>query len=333
MKAAQLTKYQDDFKLVINNIDKPQIKSNEVLIKISYAAVNPLDILVGTGKIKLIKNYKLPQTQGNEISGVIEEVGSNVHDFKVGDEIYTRLPTEHIGGFAEYIALDSSTIAKIPNSLDLKTAVAAPLTGLTAIQALKDIMKVESGKTILIPGGSGSFGQLAVPIAKSLGLKVIVTGNADSRERITALGADVYLDYKIDNYWEKLSEIDYLIDTLGTKEYDHELSVMKKGGKILSLISGPNKNFAEYYNFTGLKKMLFSLAGKKLDRKAAEHGVSYNFIFVKNDGSQLKQLSKIIDDNKIVPAIDPEVFSLSEINDAIDKVRNGHLQGKVVIKL
>lgn len=333
MKVAQLQKYEKEFKLQINEVTVPKINDDEVLVKIKYAAVNPLDSLIGTGSIKLIQNYKLPQTMGNEITGIIKKVGKEVHQFKLEDQIYARLPLDNIGGFAEYISVKASEIALLPKTLDLKSAVAAPLTGLTAIQGMTEILKVKSGKTILIPGGSGSFGQMAIPIAKSLGLEVIVTGNAEAKERTLEAGADRYLDFKTENYWELLSDIDYVIDTRGPSEFEHELSVMKAGGKILSLITGPNKKFAIDNQMPVWKRLLFSAAGKKYDKLAGEKNIEYNFIFVKSNGRQLQELSRIIDDNGIVPAIDPTAFTLDQINEAIASGKSGKTQGKIVIEM
>ena len=118
----------------------------------------------------------MPQTIGNELTGTIVKVGSKVEDYKLGDKIYSRLPIDRIGAFAEYVSIESNAIAKLPKNLN-KTGAAVPLTGLTAYQAITEELKAIPGKTLFIPGGSGSFGQMAVPIAKSLGLKVIVSGS------------------------------------------------------------------------------------------------------------------------------------------------------------
>ena len=118
------------------------------------------------------------------------------------------------------------------------------MTGLTAYQGLTEELEAQPNKTVFIPGGSGSFGQMAVPLAKQMGLKVIVSGNSDARERIVALGADQYLDYRKEDYWTVLSDIDYIIDTRGAQEIEREVSILKPGGRILSLVAGPNKHFA-----------------------------------------------------------------------------------------
>lgn len=185
---------------------------------------------------------------------------------------------------------------------------------------------------ILIPGGSGSFGQMAVPIAKALGLHVIVTGNDRAKKSILAAGADQYLDYRKENYWEVLSNLDYVIDTLGAGEFQRELSVLKPGGRLLSLRTGPNKMFAVRNHFHFPKRVLFAAAGAKYDRLAKKQGKEYRFIFVRSDGAQLQEITKIVEHNHIVPKIDPRTFTLETAQNAFELVKNGSTDGKVLIQ-
>jgi len=332
MKAAQITKYSKNFTVEVNDIPIPQISDNEVLVKVKAAAVNHLEWLIGTGSVKLIQDYEFPLVLGNELTGVIEKVGKNVHEFKVGDAIYSRLPLQKIGAFAEYAAISADAIGHLPANLDFVTGAAAPLTGLTAYQGLHEELAAKAGESVFIPGGSGSFGQMAIPIAKSMGLKVIVSGNPQARERTLAAGADQYIDYTTENYWEQLSNVDYVIDTLGPSEFDHELSIIKAGGRLLSLRTGPNKRFAEALGLSGWKQKLFTIAGAKYDYKAKKKGIQYHFIFVRSDGDQLKKITKIIEVNGIVPAVDPTEFHIEDINEALNFVATGHPKGKVVIR-
>ncbi len=332
MKAAQIKKYSKKIAVEINNIPIPEIGDNEVLVKVKAAAVNPLEILIITGSVKLIQDYEFPLTLGNELTGVIEKIGKKVQGFKVGDAIYSRLPLTKIGAFAEYVAIDSDAIGYLPTNLDFVTGAAAPLTGLTAYQGLHEELEAKVGETVFISGGSGSFGQMAIPIAKAMGLKVIVSGNPQAREKSIEIGADQYIDYTTENYWEVLSNIDYVIDTLGSDEFEHELSIIKPGGKLLSLRTGPNKRFAEEHGFPAWKQKLFAIAGAKYDKKAKKKGIQYHFIFVRSDGAQLKEISKIIKDKNIVPAVDLTEFHIEDINKALNLVAQGHTKGKVVIK-
>ncbi|MDU5335063.1 NADP-dependent oxidoreductase [Enterococcus sp.] len=333
MKAVQIEKYTKDLQTMVKEIPVPTITDDQVLVKVKVAAVNPLELLNITGAVKLMQDYPMPLTLGNELTGVVEKVGDKVKDYQIGEKIYSRLPIESIGAFAEYVAIDAKAIAHLPENLDFSTGAAAALTGLTAYQALHEELQAKAGQTVFIPGGSGSFGQMAIPLAKNLGLTVIVSGSAEAKERTLAAGADKYLDYKTENYWELLEPVDFVIDTLGEKEFDRELSIIKPGGKLVSLIAGPNKQFAIDKGMPKAKQLLFGLAGKKFDKKAREKNVEYRFIFVRSDGEQLKEISRIIEKNNIVPAIDPTVFRLEDADQALQLVAKGHPKGKVLLRV
>ena len=168
MKAAQITKHSKSINLIINNVDMPVINEYEVLIKVKAAGVNPVDILIAYGSIRMIQNYKFPLTLGNELSGVIEKVGSKVREYKIGDNVMTRMPINKIGAFAEYVAVNSNAIAIMPKNMSYVEAAAVPLTGLTAYQVLNDVLKVKSHESIFLPGGTGGLGGILIPIAKKM---------------------------------------------------------------------------------------------------------------------------------------------------------------------
>lgn len=331
MKAAQISQYSKVIEAQVNEVRVPDIGDNDVLIKVKAAAINPLEMLIMTGSVKLIQDYTFPLTIGNELAGIVQKVGKNVTDFAVGDDVYTRLPIEKIGGIAEYVTVDATAVAAMPNNLTYEEAAAAALTGLTAYQGLHEELNVQPGSTVFIPGGSGSFGQMAVPLAKSLGLTVIVSGNAESREQTMKLGADQYLDYTTQSYETILKDVDYVIDTLGPTEFKKELGILKRGGRLLSLRTGPNKRFAEDRQFPFWKQTLFSMAGAKYDRMAKKHGVEYRFIFVRADGNQLREITKVVEANQVVPALHPKRFTIDEVNEALGLVATGRPKGKVII--
>ncbi|WP_407887645.1 NADP-dependent oxidoreductase [Levilactobacillus sp. N40-8-2] len=332
MQAAQLHKYDKDFQLEVNDIPMPTPTADEVLVQVKFAAVNPLEMLIGTGSVKLIQDYKLPTTMGNELSGVVTEVGTNVIDFQVGDAIYSRLPLGKIGAFAEFVAIDQHAVALKPENLDFAHSAAVPLTGLTAYQGLHEELHAQPGERLMIPGGSGSFGQMAIPIAREMGLNVSVSGNARSKSAALANGVDQYFDYRQENYWEALAPVDYVIDTIGSKELDHERQVLKPGGKLLSLRMGPNRQFAQDQHLSWWKTILFSLAGARLDRRTKRIGAQYRFLFVRSDGNQLRKITQLVERENIVPAIDSTPFKLADINQALALVATGHPKGKVLIR-
>ena len=335
MKAAQILKYSsnlDKMNITINKVDIPDISNTEVLIKVQAAAVNPLDILIITGKIKLIQDYSMPLILGNECSGIIEAVGSSVTELKKGDFVYTRLPINKIGAFAEYVAVDANAVAKMPEGYSFEEGAAIPIAGLTAYQAFIEELEIRPKQSVLITGGSGSFGQIAVPIAKKLGLSVFVSGNERAKENILSIGADEYIEYTKENYWDKVKDLDYIIDTLGESEFNHELSVLKKGGTLLSLRGIPNKHFAEKQGFSFFKRKIFEFAGKKFDNMAKQQDKKYRFMFVHSNGQQLKTVTKIIEEKRIIPQIDTRIFGLDDIPLALDLVANKSIDGKVIIR-
>lgn len=330
MKAAQHTKYhKDNITVTITEIEKPKITSEQVLVRVKAAGVNPLDNMISRGEVKLIVPYASPQTAGNEFVGLVEEVGNQVKNFKLGERVFARLPLDSIGAFAEYIAVDSKALAKVPEYLTDVEAAAIPLTALTIMQAL-ELMKAEAGKTIFISGGTGGVGGMAIPIAKAKGLIVITNGDVANKERVMALGVDRFIDYKTEDYTQTLQNVDYVLDTLGGAETEKQMSIMKPGGELVSLRAMPNGDFAKRMNLAKWKQILFWLAGRKFDKLAEKYNIHYHFIFVQSNGRQLQEVANIFEQSKIKPSIDT-VYSFEEVNKALDKVANGRSKGKTVL--
>lgn len=332
MKAAILEKYASDGReLVIKDVPVPEVGDNEVLVNIKAAGVNPLDNMIVRGEVKLIVLYKFPLVMGNEFAGVVEKAGGKVTEFKKGDRVYARMPLDKIGAFAEYASVKADALAKIPDYLSFEEAASVPLTALTAWQAY-ELMNVQKGGKLFISGGTGSVGAMAIPIAKSLGLTVITNGSGDNEERVRALGADQFIDYRKENYADIISGVDYVLDTLGDKELENEFKILKDGGSLVSLRGLPNGEFAKRMRMPLYKRAAFMIAGKKYDKLAAKRGQRYHFIFVHEDGEGLKKISEIFNDKKVQTSVD-EIFSLDDINKAMKKVASGRSKGKTIIKI
>ena len=276
---------------------KYKIYDDEVLVKVKYAGVNPLDNMIVREEVKLITPYKYPLVMGNEFSGVIEKTGSKVSDFSEGDRVYARMPLDKIGAFAEYLAINNGAIAKIPDYLTFEEAACVPLTALTAMQSF-ELMNPKSDESIFISGGTGSLGAMAIPIAKSMGLKVITSGSARNRELVTELGVDEFFDYRTQDYSEILTNVDYVLDTLGEKELEKEFKILKTGGILVSLKGLPNREFAERMGLSFVKKGLFKVAGMKYDKMASKKNQKYYFLFVESNGRQLEEVSGIFAEKK-----------------------------------
>lgn len=329
MKAAILNKKNSP--LEITEIPIPEISDDEVLVKIMYAGVNPLDNMIVREEVKLITPYKYPLVMGNEFSGVVEKVGSNVSGFSEGDRVYARMPLDNIGTFVEYTAVSRDAISKIPDYLSFEEAACVPLTALTAVQSF-ELMDVKEGESIFISGGTGSLGAMAIPIAKSLGLHIITSGSERNRQRVMDLGVSEFIDYKTQDYSEILSDVDYVLDTLGESELEKEFKILKPGGSLVSLRGLPNQEFAKRMGLSSVKKLLFKFAGLKFDKMAGKKNQKYYFLFVESNGKQLGRVSRIFEEKNIKPSVDT-VFELSDVNKALDKVDKGGSKGKTLIKI
>ena len=217
----------------------------------------------------------------------------------------------------------------MPEGLSFEEAASIPLTALTAYQAL-DLLEAKPGSSIFISGGSGGLGAMAIPLAKARGLKVYTNGNSASRERVMALGADRYLDYREEDYLEVLEPVDYVLDSLGGKELERQMQLLRRGGKIVSLRGMPNARFAKRFGLPTWKRWLFALAAFGVERKARQLGVSYEFLFVQSNGRQLAEVARLIGEKGIQPSVG-QVFPFAETNDALRKVASGGASGKVVL--
>ena len=332
MKAAVLTGYDKNGRMLeIRDVPVPEMKDNDVLVKIRAAGVNPLDNMIIRGEVKMIVPYSFPLVMGNEFVGMVEKVGRNVKKFQPGDRVYGRMELKRIGAFAEYAAVDQGAIARVPEYLSDEEAASVPLTVLTAMQALA-LMKPKKGETLFISGGTGSLGAMAIPVAKSYGLTVITNGNGASEERVRRLGADRFIDYKKEDYAKALSNVDYVLDTLGDRELEREFSILKDGGSLVSLRGMPNGEFAARTGMPMIKRLLLKVAGRKYDQMAARRNQKYYFIFVHEDGAALERVSEIFGKNHLEASVDG-VYTLDDVNEALKKVASGGSKGKTILKI
>ena len=190
MKALQITGYGDvKNNLVFSEVEKPTIKDNQVLIEIHSASVNPIDYKIIEGLLKQIRKLTFPCPIGFDVAGIVVERGSNVTNLKVGDEVYSRVPSKSPGTFAEYIAVDSDVVCLKPSNLNFSESASLPLVGLTTIQSF-DKASLKSGNKVLIHAGSGGIGTFAIQYAKSKGAYVYTTTSTKNVEWVKELGAD-----------------------------------------------------------------------------------------------------------------------------------------------
>lgn len=315
MKAIILEAFGEADQLKLKNIETPQPGPNEIQIHILYTAVNPVDWKIRLGLLKSRMPYEFPIIPGWDAAGIVSAIGKNVNSFKVGDEVfaYCRLSTIKWGTYAEYICIPAENAAYKPENISFAEAAAIPLAGLTAWQSLFDTAHLKEKETILIQAGAGGVGSLAIQFAKQAGAKVYTTASAANRDYVKSLGADVVIDYHKENVAEKIKHfepqgIDVIFDTIGAQALKESYPLVKKGGRLVGIVDPPDQNLAQ-----------------KL-------GIHAYYVFVSPNGKQLQKISDSITQGEIQP-IKIQEMPLEKAAEAQEKNREGHTQGKIVLKI
>jgi len=331
MKAWILQRYGKSGSVILGEVPNPNPKDDEVLVKILASSVNLLDAKIAKGEFKAILPYRTPFVLGHDVAGVVSQVGSKVRSFKPGDEVYSRPDDHHIGAFAQFIAIKESSLALKPKSLTMEEAASVPLVGLTAWQALVEVANLKKGQKVFIQAGSGGVGTIAIQLAKSLGAYVATTTSAGNAAWVKALGADLVIDYKKDDFATILKDYDLVLNSQDTKTLLKALGVLKRGGKLISISGPPDPAFADEIHAPGMVKFIVGLVSSAVRKEAKRLGVNYSFLFMKSSGSQLKKIAELIDLGAIRPVVD-RVFPFDQTQAAIAYVETGRAKGKVVIQ-
>lgn len=334
MKASIIRKYgNNDVIEYVEDFPKPEVGEDELLIEMRAASVNPIDWKVMKGDVKIIFDYKMPHVLGNDGSGVIVGLGANANKFKVGDEVYFRPGKKKIvGTFAEFCSVKQDEAALKPKNISFEEAAGIPLVGLTSWQALFDLGNLQKGQKVFIHAGSGGVGNIAIQIAKTVGAYVATTTSTANVELVKKLGADLIIDYKKENFQDKLSDYDLVFDTLGGKTRDDSYKVLKPGGTLVSINGIPTPDYAEKFGLNIFIKTLFYLLNMKNNSLAKKHKVNYKYLFMNASGEQLSKITKLIEDNKVKPLVD-KTFPLKDVKEAFAYQQTGRAKGKIIIKI
>ncbi|MET9527234.1 NADP-dependent oxidoreductase [Streptomyces coeruleorubidus] len=330
MKAFVVEKYGKDGARAAE-VPEPTVGDRDVLVKVSAASINPLDKMVRNGEFKQLLKYKLPFVLGHDMAGVVTRVGSAVRGFDVGDEVYARPRDLRIGGFAEFIAIDMDDVAPKPASLSLEEAAAVPLVALAAWQILVDRAHVRPGHKVLIHAGAGGLGSTVVQLAKHLGATVATTTNSRTEQLVRSLGADV--DYTKEDFSKVLSGYDLVLDSLGGANLEKSLTVLKPGGLAISVVGPPDAGFAKQLGAPSFMGLIMKTLSRKIRKQAKALGVRYEFLFMRANGSQLRELGALYDSGKLRPVID-STFPFDQTLEAMAHVEQGRTKaGKVVVSM
>ena len=332
MNAFIIKKYGKKQPLQLVDVPSPEVGDQDVLVEIHAAGLNQLDSKIKSGEFKLILPYQFPLILGHDVAGIVLKTGKNVTKFKVGDEVYARPADYRIGAFAELIAIDEKDAARKPGNISMEEAASIPLVGLTAWQVLVERAHLKKGQNIFIQAGSGGVGTIAIQLAKYLGAGVATTSGAKSFDLLKGLGADVLIDYKNEEFEDKLSQYDVVLNSQDTKTLQKSLNVLKRGGKAISISGPPTPDFAREADAPWFVKIILSMLSSGIRNKAAKLGVGYSFLFMRSDGAQLSQITSLIESGAIKPVVD-KIFPFEKINEALLYLEEGRAKGKVVIKM
>jgi 2-desacetyl-2-hydroxyethyl bacteriochlorophyllide A dehydrogenase len=332
MKAFVVNRYGKEDNVEAVELPVPEVGDGDILVQIHASSVNPLDLKIRNGELKPLLPYKLPLVLGNDLAGVVVEIGRNVQRFKPGDEVYAKPDMDRIGTFAELIAISENDVAKKPHELDMEQAASVPLVGLTAWQVLVEKAKLQTGQKVLIHAGSGGLGTIAIQLAKHLGATVATTTSTANVEWVKRIGADVVIDYRSNDFETLLRDYDVVIDTQGGETLEKSLRVLKPGGKVISVAGPPEPDFAKEFGASWFLIQAMRVLSFQIRRKAKRRGVTYSFLFMRASGDQLRELGSLIDSGAIRPVVD-RVFPFKSTREALAYVEKGRAKGKVVVKV
>jgi NADPH:quinone reductase-like Zn-dependent oxidoreductase len=314
MKSTQIKRYGGSEVVEINqSTPAPNDPSaGKVLVDVKAAGVNPADWKIREGYFQQMMPLQFPSTLGMDFSGVIEKVGEGVPDFKQNDEVYGQAAVIRggSGAFAEIALANADTIAHKPKILSHEKAAGLPLVGVSAWQALVETIGLSKGQKILIHGGAGGIGSIAIQLAKHLGAYVATTVSTNDKQFVKEeLGADEVIDYKTQTFEDLLPhEYDAVFDTVGGETYTRSFKILKRGGIIVSMLEQPNQELMDRFGVKAISQ------------------------FTQVNRERLTKLARLVDQNNIRVNID-RTFPLDEAGKALDYQRDVHPRGKVVLQV
>ena len=304
MKAVQVGHFGGPETLTIKDVPKPRPGAGEVLVRVRATGVNPVDWKFREG---FFKNLRLPFTPGGDFCGVIEEIGRGVADYKTGDVVYGCTPGS-VGAEAEFLKSPVANLALKPSTLDVVEAAGVPLAGMTAWQGLFTHGLLRSGETVLVLGASGGVGSIAVQLAKLAGARVIGTASTPNVEHLLALGCDVVVDYKKQDFVNFAKDVDLCLDLLGGDFQKRAIGAIKTGGRLVSAVQEPDEA---------------AVRARKLTTK---------FFRMNPEGRQLTELARRIDSGELKIAV-AKILPLERAAEAEELNRRHEVNGKIVLQV
>jgi NADPH:quinone reductase-like Zn-dependent oxidoreductase len=328
MKAAVAIHFGGPGVLELKDVPEPAVGPRDVLVEVRASSLNPVDAKIRAGELKLVLSARPPMILGCDVAGVVKAVGAEVTRFRAGDEVYGRLEKNRMGGLAERVAADESVLALKPKSLGFDEAAALPLVTLTALQALRDVAKLEPGQRVLVHACAGGLGSMAVQIAKIMGLKVVGTASGKNEALARELGADEFIDYTCEDPSAR-GPVDAVLESVGGDSELASLRACKRGGVVVGVAGLPDLAFARasmpWFAPLGIRWMT---RARRAEEKRT--GVRYVWMFMRPDAAQLEEIARLVDAGKLRPVVH-RTYPLAEVAEAFAELERGRSRGKIVV--
>ena len=308
MKTVQYNEYGDTNVLQLVDIDTPQPGPGEVLIDVCAAGVNPFDWKLRSGYLQKFFKPEMPVHPGNEGAGVVRALGQGVTEFTPGDEVSFLSRNIKQGCYAEQVAIETEHVVLKPAGITFPEAAAWPLSGVTAWKALAETAPVSEGTEVLIHGGAGGVGGMAIQLAKCRGARVTTTCSAANADYVRNLGADDVIAYDQTDFTGTGQVYDIVFDTVGGAVHSGSYKVLKKGGTLVWVIAGPVEDLSE------------------------EYGVKRKLAVVENVTDALKGMADLVNLGRVKAQVGSE-FALADVAKAHELSQTGHARGKIILTL
>jgi NADPH:quinone reductase-like Zn-dependent oxidoreductase len=304
VKAIRIHSYGNSGELKLEEVPSPSVRTNDALVRVRAAGVNPFDWKLREGYFKDWMPTVFPLTLGVDFAGDISQVGKDVRDFKVGDRVFGFAP----GSYSEFTTVPEKDLVQMPKTVDYETAVSLPTPGVTAYQLVLDVVHATKGLRVLIHGAAGSVGSLAVQLARMQGARVLATASGRDAEYLRGLGTEQVIDYRSERFDEKLKDLDAVIDFVGGETLARSYAVVKPGG------------------------ILVSATGATDPAEAERHKIRAQNFVVQRNASHLAHLARLVDQGVLKPRV-ARVLPLAEARHAHDLGQEGSSGGKIVLQV
>jgi len=308
MKAIRIHGRGGPEQLIYEEVPKPSPKSGEALVRVMAAGVTPTELSWSSAYATHDEADRLPAIPGHEFSGIVEAVGPDAIDVKVGQAVYALTDFWRDGSDAEYVAIAASDLAPKPQTLDFNQAAAIPLSALTAWQGLFDYGMLAPGQKVLIHGAAGGVGSFAVQLANWRGAHVIGTASTANLPFLRTIGAHETIDYKAVRFEDVVHDVDVVLDTVGGDTLERSWPAVRHGGVIVTT------------------------AGEISEAQTAKYGVRGVSFIVKPSRQELIKIKELIDGGIIQPIVSA-VFPLAQARQAFERGIGGHTRGKLVLSV